>query len=177
MENSHIYIINGRPRSGKDEFVKQVSAIVSDSCCLNISTVDFVKEVAKFCGWNGEKDLAARRFLSDLKDALTRWNDVPHKKVKEEITKFIGIHLNKHKQKLENLYIFIHSREPEDIDKLKLELNAKTLLITRAEVENQDLSNHADSNVYNYNYDFVIHNDGTIDDLHQQAQDFVNNEQ
>lgn len=30
--------------------------------CRIVSTVDFVKEVAKFCGWNGQKILKTENF-------------------------------------------------------------------------------------------------------------------
>ena len=49
--------------------------------CRIISTVDFVKEVAKFCGWNGQKTPKDRKFLSDLKNILTQWNDIPYKDI------------------------------------------------------------------------------------------------
>ena len=34
-----------------------------------LSTVDFVKEVARICGWKGKKDKKDREFLHDLKEA------------------------------------------------------------------------------------------------------------
>jgi hypothetical protein len=37
--------------------------------------------MAKKFGWDGGKSLNDRRFLSDLKDALTRWKDVPYQKI------------------------------------------------------------------------------------------------
>ena len=36
-----------------------------------ISTVDFVKQIARECGWDGVKTPRNRKFLSDLKDLLT----------------------------------------------------------------------------------------------------------
>jgi len=51
---ANIIIVNGAPRSGKDTFVnfclKELKGLGK-----SVSTVDFVKEVAKFCGWDGEK--------------------------------------------------------------------------------------------------------------------------
>ena len=43
-----------------------------------ISTITYVKDIAKTIGWDGGKSPADRRFLSDLKDALTRWKDLPY---------------------------------------------------------------------------------------------------
>ena len=61
-----IIVINGYPESGKDTFVNLCKNIVGESFVKNISTVDFVKEVAMLCGWDGTKTPKNRKFLSDL---------------------------------------------------------------------------------------------------------------
>ena len=71
-----IYIVNGAPGSGKTTFEEYVSYI-SAPYCYNLSAIDFVKEVATRCGWNGSKELKDRKFLSDLKRVLTEWDDIP----------------------------------------------------------------------------------------------------
>lgn len=164
------FIINGRPRSGKDSFV---------SFCLEelgafgklISTVDFVKKIATECGWDGTKDLKNRKFLSDLKDLLTNWGDVPYKKTLQEIDMF------KFDLDCWNVpdkgMVFIMCREPEEIERFERELNAKSLLIRRASVEFEQQSNHADSEVLNHKYDYIIENNGTIDELKEKAKDFL----
>ena len=140
--------------------------------CKNISTVDFVKQVATFCGWDGNKTAKNRAFLSNLKDLLTQWNDVPYEKVKEEIEKF-------HSKALmydflsEDVLVFIHCREPKEIKRFVEEMGAKTLLIRRAAVENHEQSNHADSEVFNYDYDYIITNNGTLDELRAKAVGFL----
>ena len=58
---------------------------MNNSFCYILSTVDFVKEIAKKCGWKGEKDLKNRKFLSDLKDLLTNWNNVPFNKIVQQV--------------------------------------------------------------------------------------------
>ena len=50
-----------------------------------LSTIDYVKDIAKVLGWDGTKTLENRRMLSDLKDLLTRWNDSPHQSVCNKI--------------------------------------------------------------------------------------------
>lgn len=153
-----IIIINGKGGVGKDTFI-QLCENYTDNI-INISTVDYVKEVARYCGWDGEKDFLARRFLSDIKDSLTRWKDVPFQKMVEEV--------KKHKNKI----IFIHVREPEEIDRLKKELKAKTLLIKNDSLI-VDYGNHADDFVEKYDYDYVIDNSSTISTLEQSAKTFV----
>ena len=79
-----VVIINGMPMSGKttfeelcqkicDPFAKESGFEEDNILCVDIcSTVDFVKIVAKQCGWDGTKDLKNRKFLSDLKIGKTK---------------------------------------------------------------------------------------------------------
>lgn len=166
------FIVNGFPRSGKDTFV---------NCCLKelgafgklISTVDFIKEIAIKCGWNGEKTPKDRKFLSDLKDLLSNWNDVPYQKVLKEIDLF--------RYDLEyydvenNGVVFIMSREPEEINRFENEIGAKSILIRRESVEFNQQSNHADNEVLNHKYHYIIDNNGTIEQLQEKAKNFLKN--
>lgn len=136
--------------------------------CRIISTVDLVKGVAKFCGWNGQKTPKDRKFLSDLKDILTQWDDVPYKDIIDsyEGCKKIWKQLGYNEEKC--LY-FIMCREPKEIQKFVDRIGAKTLLVRREAVEEIAQSNHADKEVFNYNYDFTIVNNGTLDELKEVA--------
>ena len=166
------FIINGRPRSGKDTFVNFCLEELGAFGKL-ISTVDFVKKIATECGWDGTKDLKNRKFLSDLKDLLTNWGDVPYKKTLQEIDMF----------KFDLDYwdvpdkgvVFIMCREPKEIERFERELNAKSVLIRRASVEFEQQSNHADSEVLNHKYDYIIENNGTVDELKEKAKEFLKN--
>ena len=88
-----IIVINGVPRSGKDQFVSFCQN--QTYWCKNISTVDFVKAVAQYCGWDGTKTPENRAFLAALKDLLTKWNDVPYKHIEESIERFCSHSVNK----------------------------------------------------------------------------------
>jgi hypothetical protein len=68
--------------------------------------------------------------------------------------------------------LFIHCREPEEIKRLVDDFKCSTLLITNNNITQVE-SNHADANVNNYNYDFVIHNDGTLEDLKVEVELFI----
>lgn len=166
-----IVVVNGMPMSGKSQFVEY---------CLRelgfygeeVSTVDFVKELAKLSGWDGVKRPRDRKFLSDLKDLLTEWNDVPYKKIVEARDKlqdhldYLGYDINKG-------VIFTHCREPEEIQKFVDRENAITVLLRRDAVENLEQSNHADANVFNYEYDYVIENNGNLLELYEKAKGFL----
>ena len=157
----NIIIINGTGGAGKDTFVSFCSEIRG---VLNVSTVDKVKEAAKvLVGWNGEKDEISRKLLVDLKQLSIAYNDAP--------TKYICNMAEKFKDSDNNL-MFVHIREANEIEKAKQLLNAKTLLITNPRVK-LITSNDSDGKVNEYNYDYYIVNDGTLDDLKNKASKFV----
>ena len=165
-----IIVINGYPESGKDTFVNFCRDIVGESYCKNISTVDFVKYIATKCGWDGTKTAKNRKFLSDMKDLLTEWNDVPFQKVKNEIDFFCrnlkSYGVDKHG------IVFIHCREPEEIERFEKELGAKSVFIDREESKKEQ-SNHADSKVENYSYTYIIDNNGDLEHLRKSAETFI----
>ena len=157
-------------RAGKDTFVNCCQEQLL--WCGNFSTVDFVKEVATMCGWDGTKTPENRAFLSDLKDLLTKWNDIPYKKVVKEIC-LLCSQAECYDFSSDDVLCFIHCREPEEIQKFVDKLGAKTLLIRRAAVEDGEQSNHADEKVFEYKYDYTIDNNGTIDELKNKARQFM----
>ena len=128
------------------------------------STIDYVKMRAKIFGWDGGKTPEDRRFLSDLKDALTRWNDAPYQYIKGKIEEY---------RDAEHPYdlMFIDCREPEEIKRFVEDFNALTMIVQRGEYVS--VGNHADDNVENYQYDIVIDNNRGLDELLQEATIFV----
>ena len=166
-----IYVVNGAAGSGKTTFENNVKKIVGDNCYI-LSTIDPIKDVARSLGWNGVKDLKSRKFLSDLKDLLTEYNDYSFNYIQTKV-----LDINEDYMGYEfSPVIFIDCREPEEIKKLCDKLDAKSLLIRRASAENKETSNHADANVLNYNYDIVIENSGDLRDYAYKAFEFVENE-
>lgn len=156
-----IIVINGTGGSGKDTFVNFCTEFAK---VTNISSVDKVKEAAKILvGWNGEKDEKSRKLLVDLKQLSIEYNDFPMQYIKSEHEKFI---------QGDSEYLFIHIREISEIEKIKKMLSAKTLLIRNPRV-NLITSNSSDGNVYKYNYDYIIDNEGTLEDLKNKAENFI----
>ena len=172
-----VVIVNGKPGVGKSEFERQCVAqcnlfhrttgfsLGRDLWIDVTSTVDFVKEIAAECGWDGTKTLENRKFLSDLKDLLAQWDNVPYKTI-----------VNRANNLPSNLdwIMFVDCREPAEIQKLKEGLNATTVLIRRPGDEETETSNHADAGVFNYEYDLTIENNSDIMDLAKKAKDFIN---
>lgn len=167
-----IFIINGSGGVGKDLFVKLVSEELNDiekrfNTVWNYSSVDKVKEIAKQIGWNGQKEERDRKFLSDLKVLCSDYCDMPFNDMRNKVEEF--------KKDDSSIFLFLHIREPEEIRRAVEEFNARTVLIKRSSVQHIT-SNMADANVFNYKYDYVIDNYGTLDNFRELAKYFIKGE-
>lgn len=169
-----IIIINGHGGAGKDQFINYFKEFAGASYVLNISTVDYIKRVALDLGWNYDKDDLSRRYLSELKDMATYWGDIPYWDVTHKTTTFY--------QDLEGYgvehrgFVFIHCREPNEIKRLcnAFDNRFKTLALLIRRPTDKIYGNHADDEVENYKYDYIINNDSNLDDLKHKAEEFYN---
>lgn len=158
-----IYITNGMARCGKDTFATFLNEFVPT---LKYSSIDRVKEIAKLCGWNGGKTERDRKFLSDLKMLTSAYSDMPLNAITSKVVDFLE------DDKYQVMLIDI--REPEEIQKVKELLGANTILIENNRVEHIH-SNIADANVFNYTYDYVVENNGTLDEFRENVRKFYEN--
>lgn len=168
-----VVIVNGRPGCGKTSFENICQGILGSQYCKSRSSIDKIKEIATMGGWQGSKNLKDRKLLSDLKRVFTEYNDLPTL----DIIKF----LSSWESNLENFHVggmphilFVDVREPKNIANLKKILNATTLLIRRPGDDDIDTSNDSDLQVFEYDYDWVINNDGSFKDLESAAERFIN---
>jgi hypothetical protein len=156
-----VFIINGYNQVGKDSFVEFCGRYIHTK---NISTVDKVKMAGRLLDWDGGKTEEDRAFLSELKLLADKYYQHSFKYVMQEFLNFM---------KDENQQaMFVHAREPENIDIIKRQIQCKTILVTNSNVKQVE-SNTADANVNNYRYDLEIINDGTLEDLHTTAKTFI----
>ena len=153
--NKQIIIINGTGGSGKDTFIERVAQYAK---VYNISSVDKVKEVARVIGWEGKKSDKDRKFLSDLKRLTTEYNDMAYNDIKAGVDKF---------RKTDEEIMFIHIREPEEIERAARNFGAKTLLVKRMGLTNIT-TNYSDASVDHYEYDYTIINT-TLEELDKKA--------
>ena len=165
-----VIIINGKGGSGKDTICDILNKHYP---VTNISTITKVKQAARLIfGWKGGKEAKDRKFLSDLKDLWTNYNDGPFKYAYEQYKKFRDKPATAY-----NEIMVIHVREPREIEKLKKaisveEFECKTLLITSERTDDHGYGNHADDDVEAYAYNYVYHNDGALEDLDQNFMQF-----
>lgn len=157
-----IFIQNSVGGSGKDTWASLVGKYIPTH---KYSIIDLPKEAAKILGWNGGKTEKDRKFLSDIMDLSTEYNDSPFQDVMSVVSDF-------KKDLIEDEVLFIDMRDPKDIARAVELFGAETILIENPNVGKIE-SNHADANVENYKYDYIIENDGTLDQLDKMAKFFV----
>lgn len=158
-----IYITNGSGTSGKDSFVEKMNKYMP---CCKYSIIDLCKEAATVLGCNvNDKTEKTRKFLSDLKDLSANYNDIPFKDV---ISMVIDFKCNL----VDCEVLFVDMRDPDDIKRAVELFDAKTILLRRSSAI-KITGNHADMNVENYNYDYIIENNGTIKQLENVAKIMV----
>lgn len=158
-----IYITNGSGGNGKDTFAEFLSKYIS---VFKYSSIDLVKEMYKTIGIDrNNKDEKKRKLYSDTKDMLTKYDDIPFKDIASIVSDFKN-------NKIEAEVLLIDIREPDEIARAVKTFGAKTILIRNLNVEKIE-SNHADRDVENYEYDYIIENSGTLEQLERVAKLFV----
>lgn len=157
-----IIIINGSGGVGKDAFCRAVSRYAGVTVR---SSIDPIKTVARQLGWSGGKSEKDRKFLSDLKALTTGYNDWAMQYLRGAVGVF-------HDPDDADEILFLHIREPEEIERAAKEFDAVTVLVKNSRIP-KVTSNKSDASVDGYWYDAVIHNEGTVADLDRMAEQFV----
>lgn len=160
--NKHIFILNGMGGCGKDTFADFLNKIIPT---YHMSSVSAAKRLARLCGWDGGKTERDRKFLSDLKCLMTEYNDFPFRTIASDVDVF-------HTKDDYNQVLLIDIREPAEIERAKKAFGAKTILIKNDRVP-FIASNMADAGVYDYEYDIVIENNGTLEEFKETVKKFA----
>ena len=160
-----VIVINGRGGVGKDAMCE---AAATRYRVKNVSSITPIKEIARQFGWNGEKDLRSRKFLSDLKRLFTEYNDLPTQYLMREYHAFLSS---------EDQILFVHIREPEEISHFVNLIGGScvTVLIKR---EDPSLAlhygNRSDDEVENYPYDATFDNNTSLEESQQKRVALLN---
>jgi dephospho-CoA kinase len=157
-----VFIVNGKPRAGKDTFAMILNRYMD---VYKYSAVTKVKEIATLCGWDGQKEERDRKFLHELKMLTSEYSDMAYQDVVNEIKKYRN-------GEIEADVFVVDVREPEEIERLSKEVGAITIFIENNNVP-AITSNAADANVENYEYDFVIQNNGTMKEFEDEIKIFM----
>lgn len=167
--DEHLFLMNDFIVTHNTTFEKFIKSYAWNSFFKEItitSIIDPIKQVAKGVGWSGAKSNKDRAFLHDLKTLLHNYNHYDMRYIENKI---------RCAAELRRTAIFIDMREKKDIEYLKrLYPEAITILIRRGEPISY--GNAADDNIMDIDYDIIIDNDGTLNELKEKAIDFYNKE-
>ena len=155
-----VLVTNGLPRSGKDTFASFVGAYIPT---IKYSCVDEIKKIAKFTGWNGEKNPTSRKYLAELKRLTTEFNDFPFECLRRKYNEFMI--------DISHSVLIFDIREPAEIERAKKEFGAESVLIVNNRCEKQ--GNYADDGVMDAKYDHVIFNNGTLLEFQKETYNFI----
>lgn len=156
-----IFIVNGKPRAGKDTFAYMLK---KHTKVFKYSSIDIIKRIATVCGWNGAKTEKDRKFLSDLKRMTTEYSDLAFNDLKIQVSWFKG-----DDKKYEVMLIDV--REPEEIERACKAFGAKSIFIENINVKDVT-TNESDLRVEEYEYDYVIKNNGDLKDFEKEIAKF-----
>ncbi len=159
-------IINGIARTGKDTFIEAFARSHS-APVLNISSIDPFRKIPEMFGWNGEKDDDYRMCLHLLKRASKCIDNYPINFLLQERKKFIEENDGE-----EDIYIFYHIREPNEIEEFLKELPFALSLIIRGDEETENACPESDAEVLEYGYDLQVFNRLSLNRLIMEAEDF-----
>lgn len=158
----YILIVNGLPRSGKTTFGHILHEFMP---VWSYSSVTKIKKMAMVCGWDEtmktEKD---RKFLSDLKKVTTEYNDFVFNDLRRVVNQFY--------EQDQYKFLLIDIREPEEIERAVNQFGAKTVFIENYRAE-EVTSNPSDARVREYNYDYKICNNASLEIFRKEIARFV----
>lgn len=175
---ANLLIINGAPRSGKDLFISNVLQLLGRVGFIGdrYSSIDYIKKVAlESFAWDGEKDAAGRKLLSDLKDASSAYNDLPADLIHAELARRAVF--------AKPFTLFCCMREISEIEKMVKRYQNSNVLVSTVYVQRDTavkeamaLLNTGDQAALSqqaYNYDYVIYNNKSLRDFKEAAWTFV----
>lgn len=158
-----VYVTNGSGGSGKDTFAELVGKYIP---VFKYSSIDLVKEMFEVAGINKrDKNEKKRKLYSDGKNLLTEYDDIPFKDVASIVADFKN-------NQIDANVLFIDIREPKEIARAVKTFGAETILVRNPNINRID-SNYADANVENYQYDYIIENNGTLQQFDRVAMMFA----
>ena len=159
-----LVVVNGYPESGKDLFAELCDKYMKT---YTICTSTPMKEAMSLLGWNGVKTEEVRNELCHMKHMSNKLFNCTQIHLLKELSRIKMEMIDSNRHGL----VFIQSREPQEIEYLAKTLGAETVLLTRLNYGKG--TNAADMYVEDYDYDTIITNNGSIEDLKIKAERFV----
>lgn len=174
---THIIIVNGPPRAGKDTFIGFLTSILR---AKNIdvdafSSIDPLRDMLTDAGFDlTKKTEADRKLLSVVGAAVEEHSSWRMRQCVNRIDEFAFSLRDP-----ANSVIFLHIREPHNIATIRLWATASkdghtcsTVLIESIHAE-KVTSNASDAGVKDMGYDYTVENNGSLNDLLATTRDFA----
>ena len=166
MKRSKVIVINGFARSGKDTACEMIRSWSYGRVPVNTwSTIEdekFTLHEYANRGYNPESE-NDRKFLSDFKALVNKYFNYTSIQFQKRLP------FNGHA-------LIVHSREPNEINEFRQiccnnEIDFATVLIKNDRIR-KITSNESDKNCEEMEYDYVIENNGSLDDLKRSVHGF-----
>lgn len=169
-----IFVIAGKARHGKDTVAGYIKDYYANKKVINLAYGSYIKEYAKkISDWDGSDETKPRELLQELGTEIIRQKidkDFFVKRICEDILVYSYYF---------DIITISDARFPDEIERPKSKFeNVISIKVVRdgydtvlSKKEQKHLTEVA-LDEYN-NYDYVIHNDGTLDDLKNKVFDLV----
>ena len=169
---SIVYIINGRPRVGKDQltdYMREAYLNLNWHCGF-LSSIDPVRDVLNRMGIDTvEKTAADRKLLATVGAAVEEHSQFRTKRCIDYVSQVSSL-------SSAPAAIFLMVREPEMIDRLRTKLRNLGYIVIRVLVQSsraEILTNPTDAEADTMPYDYLVVNNGTLTDLRREAVSLV----
>jgi len=170
MSKVKVIVINGVSRSGKDTFIDFLRTKVY--VLVKHSTIDVVLGALtnSIMMDHKKKGREEREFLATVKQAWIMYNDGPFKQVvdiADDIERTFKFQNN-----VDRVLLVVQVREPDEIQKLSsyFGVDFHSVLVRRKDTNPQ---HPTDVTVEEWDYDYIVFNDGTLEQLEVNAQKFI----
>lgn len=172
--NIKIFLISGKARHGKDTVAEYIRDYYKDKDVINNSYAYYMKDYAKrITGWDGSDDNKPREFLQQFGTNLVR----------NQIDEYFF-----NNRMIEDLKVFDYffdvvtisdGRLPSEIDMIRDNFdNVFVVRVNRPDFDNglteEQKKHRTEVALDDYkNYDYVISNDGTLEELEKKVREMV----
>ncbi len=171
-----IFVVAGKANSGKDTTCELINNYVKlkGKNAVNLQFSSYIKMYAKtISGWNGDEETKPRHLLQELGTEVIR-NNIDNEFFIKRIIGDINVY-----SYYSDVITISDARMPEELDSIKNSFKkVYKIKIERPNYENnlnQEERKHiTETALDNYNdYDYVLVNDGTLEDLNKKVIDII----
>lgn len=171
-----IYVISGKARNGKDTIALALKDIYEKKGkkVINLAYGSYIKEYAKkISNWDGSEETKPRELLQTLGTDIIR-NQIDSEFFVKRICDDIRVYSN-----FFDVITISDARFPNELDTpKKLFKDVVIINVVRDNFDNplsgKEMKHKSETALDDYkNYDFIVHNDGTINDLNVKIENIV----